>query len=443
MLVLAWPATLASGQAAEEGPVTEDRIEALVRDLGDRSYEVRTNATRRLCAVGLPATEALRRAAEGPKAEIALRARAVLDTLDRLLFAGVDIELAFTASSIRWDEPVDLELRLHNRCPYPSRVAFEPDAAKRAEATKDAAQVGAMLDVADWLRVRGPDGRDIELRVDDILTDESVAAAVDERVRGGGAVLLPPGERAVLSIPSFNRGWARYPLLDAGEYTVSFDYTPPWEDEALAAERAGRVMSNTARVKVTTSAPQAVTRSRREALLSLEPEGTVLVAALTNTSDLHVMVNANFGASAPFAQAHWVYGLGEARHEIAAFARGPSGWRQFDASKLVELAPGERVVLARIGLDLLRQSFATEGGAVDGAGWTVHFTYSSLLDRQWQLRQGDALRSHDEVPEVLRSPLPRRMLSARLASDRLCLPAAAPEVAPIDDRSSTPKGQPE
>jgi hypothetical protein len=50
---------------------------------------------------------------------------------------------------------------------------------------------------------------------------------------------------------------------------------------------------------------------------------------------------------------------------------------------------------------------------------TIHFGYSNLCDRQWQWRQGSALLGNDRAPAVFRGLLPRTVLSARHASNRL------------------------
>ena len=66
------------------GPTTDEEIVRLIRDLDDPSYEKRTFATRRLCAIGMPAEEKLRTAAKDHNVETALRARTVLEVLERL-----------------------------------------------------------------------------------------------------------------------------------------------------------------------------------------------------------------------------------------------------------------------------------------------------------------------------------------------------------------------
>lgn len=423
-LLLALSAATAFGQTGPDVSAGAEEIGSLIRDLGDPSYNVRTDATRRLCAIGMPAAERLREAAEGDDAERALRARAVLTALERVFFAGTDMTLSFTKGKIAWDEPVDLRLTMHNKSPYPARIPFELDPERRTDSTEDAAQVGAMLDVADWLKVLGPDGGAVDLRVDDIMADKAVSGAVDQRAREIVVSVLAPGESRTLTIPAFNRGWSRYPLLDAGTYSTDFEYTPAWEDEVLAEQRAGRVTSNRASLEVMAGAPPAVARGRREVLLTLEQHGPVLVATLINTADQPMIVNMNLGGAAPYADAQWVYERNQTRYEIPVRDDKVTGWRQFDAAKLIEVGPGQSTELASIRVDLIRESFSTAGADVGKDDWTVHVNYSNLCDRQWQRRQGEALLAEDGLPEILRTQLPRRLLSARHGSNRLTAPSA-------------------
>ena len=175
----------ALGQQAESTPPPDEEIASLVRDLSDPSYQTRTAATRRLCTIGMRASELLRKAATSEDVEAALRAKVLLITFDRLLFAGVDVTLTFSRTKVAWDEPTDLLITMANGSGYPARIPFQIDDAEGLGANEDVQQVGTMLDVADWLHVRSPNGHTIQLRVDDVTADSRVADAVDERASGG------------------------------------------------------------------------------------------------------------------------------------------------------------------------------------------------------------------------------------------------------------------
>jgi len=423
-----WITALSCGPwtRADEPPLTASasdvEIAGLVRDLGDPSFAIRTRATRRLCAVGMPAAQRLRAVAASGDAETAIRAKRILSLLDRLRFTGVDVQLSLSNSAVAWDESVDLVLTFTNRSAYPARVPFMLDPNRRAELADDPRQVGDMLDAAEWVKVRGPSGREIELRVDEMASDPPVSAAVHERLEGGPVSELGPGQRMSLAVRAFNRGWARYRTQDRGAYTIVLDYVPPWEDDALAAQRVGRVISNEVTLTVTRGAPDTVSRGGAESSVDIRREGGSLIASFTNRSDLPSIVNANFGGVPPFADGRWVWELDSSRQEIPVGRVAGAAWIDFDGARLVEVPPGETIELARIDIRELRRTLSEAGAPIDGAEGEVHFAYLNLCDRAWQVRQGSSLAGNPDVPAVLRNPLPRRLMFVRQTSRPVALP---------------------
>ncbi len=414
----------AEGQPSLTEPPTNDEVAALIRDLGDPSYKKRTYATQRLCAIGMPASKRLEAAAAGGDVETALRAKAILSVLNRLMFSGVDVILSFSKTKLAWNDAVDLRITMVNRTMYPARVPFEIDTAQRTTASDDARQVGDMLDVAELLHVRGPGGKELDLTVDDIAADPAVVAAVQERLNSGPSSILKPGEQVAVTARAFNRGWARYRLLDAGAYSVVMEYEPNWDDDVLAAKRVGRMISNQAKITVTKSAPETISRAGAQASLALERDGAFIIARLTNRTDQPMFVNKNFGGSPPFAKGKWVYELDGSRREVPVERRSGVSWDDFDATMLVEVNAGQSVELARIGIGDVRRAFARAGAKLDDSRWTLHFSYVNLCDLQWQTRQGSALLGNTKAPPIFQSPLPRRILSARHSSNRLTAPDA-------------------
>jgi hypothetical protein len=415
-----------SGQGA--GIVTNEEISAMIRDLGDDSYERRAEATRRLCAVGSRAIPQLESASRSDHAEISLRSQYILARLDELWFSDVDVTVSLSKQSVKWDEPVDLIVSFQNRSKLPARLPFareslvETLAANRASdaADTDARQVGAMLDIADFLRVTGPDSAEVELKMDDIGADPSVMTAVQERLSGAKSVELEPGSRAELRVSMFNRGWSRYPLLDRGAFEIVFDYLPVWNDQALNDAKVGRVAGGPAVLVIEDGAPEAVSRDGQELSLGLEREGEAFVAAFVNHADRPCWINMNVGAGVPFAEAAWVVAGNDFTREIPLAPKRAPTWHSFDEQKLVEVAPGKSLESARIGVAELR-ALLREMGVDPGIGrLTVHLNYSNLLDRAWQSRQSAAV--NEAVPKVLRQPLPPRLMAVRLASRRLVLP---------------------
>ena len=421
-LILPLAGVAAEGQNSLTAPATEEEMAALARDLGHPSYETRTFATRRLCAIGMPAAKTLRAVAGGDDVEAALRAKAILSVLDRLMFSGVQIRLSFTKTKIAWKQPVDLIITMTNRTDHPSRVPFELDAARPTAAADDARQVADMLDAAELLQMRAPGGGEIDLTVDDIAADPAVLAAVQERLGGGPSGLIRPGETVTIKAAAFNRGWARYRLLDPGTYTVVMEYAPKWGDDALTAQRVGRAISNQAKITITKGAPEAISRAGAEAALAVDRNGAFIVARLTNRTDQSMLVNKNLGSSAPFAQGLWVYESEGRRREVPVVAPSGASWHDFKPALLVEVQPGQSIELSRMAIGDLRRAFTEAGAKLDGRQWTVHFTYMSMCDRQWQIRQGSTLLGNPKAPPIFQTLVPRRILSTRHSSNRLAMP---------------------
>jgi len=414
------PTCLAQVEGDLTAPATDDEMARLIRDLGDSSYQTRTQAMRRLSATGPAAAAALEVAAKGEDFETALRAKKLLTALDRLLFAGLDVSLAFSAPAVAWDESIDLEVTLTNRSKYAARVPFESQPG--SDAGGDARQVAAMLDIADWIHVRGADDREIELRVDDIAADPEVVAAVQTRLNGGPSSMVEPGGRVSLTVRAFNRGYARYPLLDEGNYVVAFEYVPAWEDEVLRARRIGRVAGNPASIHIRSGAPRTVSRTGVEAVLTVGRTDGWLAAKLTNSTDQSLFINRNFGNGAPFADGRWMYQLDESIHAIPVMGKTGASWHDFDPTLMSEVKPGQSVELTRIELGELRRALVAAGADLSGDRWTLYFSYMNSCDRSWQTRQGAALLDNAGAPKIFQIPLPRRTLSTRHASEALTAP---------------------
>ncbi len=401
------------------GPTTPQEIDRLVDDLGHVSYEVRMFATRRLWAIGMPARARLLEAKESDMPEVVLRANKLLLAFNDFLFHGLRVELAFSKARIVWDEPIDLHVTLINDSEYDARVLMETDAIERAKLPPDSRQVADMLDVAEALRVVGPTERNVGLRVDDINLDPHVAEVVQVRLGVGPIGTVAAGERITIIIRDFNRGWARMPLLEAGRYAVQFDYMPRWEDQLLVDAEVGRVSSNEATITVTAAAPETVSRRGVEASLTVEREGSDLVAKLVNRTDKMQLINRNFGAAQPFAHGRWVYDRDGNMREISSIDRPGASWHDFKKERLVAVAPGATVELTRIAKDDLVKRLAAHGANVNDKTWELYFTYSNLCDRNWQKRQGDALLGADSAPAFLQKLLPRNILTGWHTSNRV------------------------
>jgi hypothetical protein len=144
-----------------------------------------------------------------------------------------------------------------------------------------------------------------------------------------------------------------------------------------------------------------------------------VVALLTNRSDQPVFVNTNFGGSMPFADGRWAFESGSTQREFSIGAKSNESWHSFRGEKLVEVAPGETLELARTSRASLLDGLKRAGLIAVPKDGMIHFSYSNNCDRRWQARQGSALQDDKKLPSVLRDPLPRRTLSSRLSSNRL------------------------
>jgi len=415
-------------------PPASGEIARLIGELSDDSFAQRERATRRLCAIGGPAVEALRAAADGRDAERSLRAAEVLDRIDEVLFSGLDVSLTLSRDHIAWDESVHLRVTFRNPGHFPARLPIDVESISAvqlvrsdratAEERNDAAQVGLMMDLADYLIVRGESGRRVDLMVNDITDDPAVEEAVRRRADGSNVMYtLRPGEHITLEVSALNRGWARFPLLDAGAYVFSFEYSHPWDDPVLRQAQVGRVVSNEARLKVTRPAPEAISRTTHEASLTVTRVEGSLAAFLTNHRDVSVFVNLNFGTGLPFAEGVWMYESDSQRREIAVVAATAASWKDFSLSRLIEVAPGGRIELTRLDNKELARRLEVIGERPSREEETVSFRYVNLCNRLWQRKQ-DSFRSPeavppDETPTVIRQPWPMRILTGTFTSHAL------------------------
>ena len=419
-LVAATSGSHASSRAQAPQPepaeITDRRIQQLIQGLGDPAYSTRAEATRALCMIGQRAAPALKLAATGREFEVALRARELLEVIESVYFAGCGIELSAEKNKITWDEPLALTLRIRNRSGYPAQLPFELSSRVRAELPESVRQVGDMMDLAEYLRVISPDGRQIALRVDDIRADPLVMDAVEWRTEGGPVARLAAGKEAQVLMERFNRGWARFPMLSRGVYKIVFDYQPQWDDEEFRRAGVGRLRGNVLEIEVTSSAPRAVRHSRHPILMSLERDEGELVARLTNADDLPIWVNLNLqSAEPPFAQLSWVIAAGDSVEEVGKWNRLEAALDRFRRDRVVKLVPGGTLELGRTRVDILSSTDLVRG-LPEGSSFRVRANWVNLCDVSWQRAERASLPGDPRGPGELAAPLPRRMTTGRFGS---------------------------
>jgi hypothetical protein len=367
----------ARGQTTESRPAREDHIETLIAKLGDASYGVRADAMRDLIAIGPDTLPMLRKAAQADDMEIALRAEEVIRAFERIMFAGTTVDLRAEPNAVRWDQPFTLEARITNHSSEPCRIPFALAEHTPWTVSAEAEQVGAMLDLADYLIVKGPDGHIIRLSTEPIDEDPAVEMAVRWRVEAEPVESLDGGRTLTFKADDFNRGWARYRMLDAGEYTVQFVCEPQWDDVELAKGQVGRVASEVIRIRVTQAAPEAIRKAERPLAGEVKLKDDKLVAYITNTWDRPLYVNTNRGSD-PRRDAMLTWYLRTESGQMFEYEPSPEK-EAFSLAKIVRLEPGERVAVAQITRAEAAAAIGEEGTlAVDGPHG---FVYANFLRR--------------------------------------------------------------
>ena len=403
------------GDPPETGPsVRTAEIGKLIRQLGDRSYARRADALRDLIAIGPDALPLLREAGGGRDAEIALRARNAVAMFDRVLLAGAEISLSAEPASVAWDEPFALRVRIFNGSREPCWTPFGPDVTDKPVAEGPARQVGAMMDLADYLTVTGPDGRAVSFHCDDIDDDLRVRETVVARVEDLPFSELGGGESRELAVKEINRGWARYRMLNAGEYTIRFSYQPDWEDAELVRRGVGLVQSAAIQVTVTRSADRRVREANRPVIGEVALENDVWVARLVNVNDRAILINTNWGDDIS-RRARIAWRIRLTNVDWIDVPQRSKKREAFSVARLVEVEPLGRVEVGRIGrkdlAEALGKGHTMEPEVVPG------FVYTNMLSRGALSRKA----AIESIPESewrgLYSELPFRIFVGLLTVD--------------------------
>ncbi len=418
----------ASGQASERAAQPANaEVAAWIEKLAAPKYQDRIEATRRLCQLGPVAREALRAACKSESFEISTRAQQLVAVLDRQFFSGIRVTLTASKTSVAWDEPFDVVIELENASAFEARVPFELGALPVADSTTltDLQQATAMVDAGDFLEATDGAGQPVALRLDDINEEPAIHAMISARASAGPVHVLKPGEKASFVLAQFNRGWARFPLLTAGEATIRFGYVPEWpEDETFGdfnRQRVGEVSSAPIKVRVTRGAPEMLSRSGRMAEIKVEPSGDEYVAKILCLYDKPIQLNIQYGATLPFAQFHWMLSAGEEDRMIAGAEQTRSRLTDFAASGFSILQPGESLELGRVKVARVREACAAPPNP-STQPCRLTASYINLCSRAWQLDQ--ERRNAEEwktMPPQLRTPLPPRIFAGQLRTEAVAI----------------------
>lgn len=396
-------------------PASQPDIAALIEQLGSDSFREREAAERALIEIGPPAFAALREAASSDDAEVALRARRILGVYRDLLLVGARVRLEIHPEQVAWNEPAELTVIIENPSDLPCWLPFSADVLEGDPAVP-AVHVGRMLDIADFLEVLGPDGERIDLHVDDVREDSAVEAAVDLRASGHvPAAALDPGQSVRVSLP-LNRGWARYPLLEAGIYTIRFAYRPSWERVRPRGLADMAVTSPPVRLTVRTAAPEAVRTVRAPLRIEVLREGDRLIGRLRACDDQPIIVNLNFGRDNWLhARLEWVLPWGE-DDTLTVPAAGTDN-PPFRPDLLHTLEPDATVTLVEMPVaDLINT--VREHYNIPPARLEVRLRYTNFCSRSYlEMRLRSAQRPPDDPVWRIRRDLPPNIVSGWFVSE--------------------------
>jgi len=348
--------------ASQPAAPTEQQIRREVVALSHPSRNRRMAAIRQLAGWGPLSFAELRRAAKEGSFEAALSARDLLSELESAILIGAQIRLEFSTARASWEEPVTLTVRMQNPSPAPIRVPWpgEDDRSSREVIGATARQVAGLLDVADFLVVTDAEGNVVELRIDPIEQDAAVLTAVQSRAGDDPPTqVVPAGRSSELVVPLFNRGWARYPLLAEGTYSVQFVYQPDWKDPQWTQDGFGLVQSRPVEIQITTSAPTSVRDGHGIATAIRASEDGRIQATLENQWDRPQWVSLNWGSNPklyPTLIWRWIP-LRDGEAEELEFPRDPPSAR-FDEKRVRHLQPGESVQIGEIAAQKLRERIA-------------------------------------------------------------------------------------
>jgi hypothetical protein len=342
-LLLTWgPFQLTALADPPQAPVATQAVQ-LIQKLEDPQYPVRVDSEHKLRRLGVDAIPALRDAMNHDSPEIALRVKKLLADAQQQLLARLEVRMDAKPDHVAWGEPFDLVLTFKNPTPYEMVLPILPESPEAPNTA--AAQVGAMLDIADHLEVVAPDGREIELHLTDVKEDPAVDHEVNRRLNVTEELCLPAGQTYVHTIRQFNRGWARYRMLRKGIYQIRYELRIEPESTPNDDRPPINVMSNHAGVSITDDAPPDVEATGVKLRADLDLRDGELQLTLTNTYDQPVVLHNQIGQPLDrFASIRWWVHVDETKKVVTDVA----AWNTpSDEKRFITLAPAQKVEILR------------------------------------------------------------------------------------------------
>ncbi|MCG3138235.1 MAG: hypothetical protein HJJLKODD_02096 [Phycisphaerae bacterium] len=374
------------------------KLQALLEQLGDPQFERRQQAVEQLYAAGPAALQALEQLPVSGDYEAALRARRLLERIQKLYLVGATVELAVRPATAAWDQPITLVVTFRNPTSHPVLLPFFTTDRQVLDQNPLAVQVGNMLDALDFVQVSGPDGQPRELIVDEYGGTAAIEQAIEARAYTAPTSTLPPGSEFTLELQEFNRGFARVRMLQAGRYTLQFLYVPEWDDPQMVERLVGLIRSAAVTVEITSSAPAGLGQGSDMIACELRRKAEQWEVVLVNRYDRPCGVNLNLGGSGltKHARLSWEVesSAGQQRVTQPFPDAGAVQWDQFQL-----LAPLEEKVIFRTTLADLAQIPGLELLSQPPAGTTLRAVYSNHLNRSQFHR---LLNPEDNMEEVER-----------------------------------------
>lgn len=383
----------ASAPAVARSRPSEAEIRRAVRRLNHPLRARRREAIRQLAEWGPLAFDELRRAARGPDLEAAILAKDLLAELESAILLGADVHLSIDKARVAWDEPFTLTVRAASPVAKEMRVPWpkprEPTASQPVHI--DARQVAAVMDAGDFLIVTGPEGDRVDVRVESINRDPEVFAVIDERAgETPPSHVVPAGQAARLEIREFNRGWARYPMLAEGVYTIAFAYQPQWRDPSWTENGFGRVEAEPVKVEITRGAPEAIRNAKREVALHLAERDGDLLVELKSTWDRPVWINGHLGSELDVhGRLEWRFRPGGGNDDPVTL-EPPATSPELDPARIHRMEPGGRHLLGKVTIEELQKRLRRDGyrlgGQIELTARYVHVAGTAKLKQRLKER---------------------------------------------------------
>jgi len=182
-------------------------------------------------------------------------------------------------------------------------------------------------------------------------------------------------------------------------------------------------------INVTIGAPQGILGPNGPCELAIVPVGKSLEVHLRNRFDVDVHLNLNLGSSLISFSTLQLRRVCESEMQSIDLSAMVGADHKYSRDRIVKIQPGESRQIARLdSAEIARKLGNLAPANVEMCG--LQFEYVNLLDAAWQRERKDPPGVDPELLKAMRSePLPARMLTGRVVSDRFATRSLLPELA--------------